>query len=119
MNTFSAIPSVDCSCDETLHRLTRSLTRSGLRVMETFDLHDARLGLADCPCPHHGTAACDCQMIVLLIYREAVPPVTLVLHGNDGQTWFSLVNNPAQEADPAVQAAMEAALKSIRAGQGL
>ena len=88
-------------------------------MMETFDLHDARLGLADCPCPHHGTAACDCQMIVLLIYANGASPVTLILHGNDGQTWFSLVNNPAQQAAPVVQVALEGALREITARQGL
>ena len=123
MNSFPAIPSVKCSCDETLRQLRESLTRSGLRVMETFDLHTARLGLADYPCPHHGTDECDCQMIVLLIYADAAgaaaEPSTLILHGNDGRTWFSLVNNPAQQANTRIQAAMESALKSIRAGQGL
>jgi hypothetical protein len=119
MNALSANPSVQCTCDETMRALTGSLTRSGLRVMETFDLHGARLGLADCPCPYHGTDECDCQMVVLLIYAEAAEPATLILHGNDGQTWLSLVNNPAQQADARIQAAMEGALHAIRAGQGL
>jgi hypothetical protein len=119
MNALSTIRSIDCSCDDALKQLTQSLTSGGLHVMETFDLHSARLGLADCACPHHGTAECDCQMIVLMIYGKAVQPATLILHGNDGQTWFSLVNNPAQQADAAIQAAMDAAVKAIRSGQGL
>ncbi len=88
-------------------------------MMETFDLHNARLGIADCPCPYHGKVACDCQMVVLLIYTEMGEPATLVLHGSEGQTWFSLINTPAQPADARIQAAMEGALEAIRGGQGL
>ena len=72
-------------------------------MMETFDLHNARLGIADCPCPYHGKVACDCQMVgVLLIYTEMGEPATLVLHGSEGLIWFSLINTPAQPADASI-----------------
>jgi hypothetical protein len=35
--------------------------------------------------------ACDCQMVVLLVYGKENLPVSLVAHGHNGQTWFSLV----------------------------
>jgi hypothetical protein len=115
VNAFTAITSVHCSCEETLRIVTESLQASGLRVLETFDLQDARGGLAGCPCPHHGTNACDCQMLILMVYGEANPPTTLTLHGNDGQTWLSLVNDPGLQPDRLIQSAVEKALKDIPA----
>jgi hypothetical protein len=109
--TLSSSRSVNRPCDETLMWLSQSLSRNGLRVLRTFDLHDARLGLENCPCPHHGTDQCDCQMIVLLVYGKADEPVALILHGSDGQTWLSLVNNSIQHADRSIQLSIEQALQ--------
>jgi hypothetical protein len=36
-------------------------------------------------------------MVVLLIYANGVEPATLILHGNDGQSWLSLVERPGQQ----------------------
>jgi hypothetical protein len=80
---------VNYSCDRTLQWTNQRLQQAGLRSVQTFDLHTARTGSHDCQCPNHGTEACDCQMIVLLVYGDTVEPVTLILHGNDGQTWLS------------------------------
>jgi hypothetical protein len=79
--------------------------------MQTFDLHAARHAREDYPCPHHGMDACDCQMVVLLIYEKADEPVTLILYGNDGQTWLSFVNNPLQRANPSIRSSIERALQ--------
>jgi len=111
VNTLSSFLSVNRPCDEAFHWLSQSLSQNGLRPLRTFDLHNARLGLEECPCPHHGTEQCDCQLIVVLVYGNAAEPATLILHGNDGQTWLSLVNNPLQRADPAIQSAIEQALQ--------
>lgn len=111
MNSLSSFLTVDRPCDQALDWLTRSLTVEGLRVLRTFDLHAARLASGDCPCPHHGLEACDCQMVVVLVYGKAENPATLVLHGCDGQTWLSLMNNPLQRADPVVQSRIEQALR--------
>jgi len=86
--------------------------------MQTFDLHTARHALDDCPCPNHGTEECDCQMVVLLVYGKTsdvstpldTSPVTLILHGNDGQTWVSIADNPGQRADERLIAAAIRAL---------
>jgi hypothetical protein len=119
MNAISPFLSVDRPCEETLQWLGNRLTPAGLRLLQTFDLHDARLGTQSCPCPHHGTTDCDCQMIVLLIYGEAAAPVTLMLHSHAGRTWISLVNNPAQRADASIRAAIEAALDVSLSQEGL
>ena len=80
--------------------------------MQTFDLHAARLGLEDCPCPQHGTSDCDCQMVVLLVYGEAAEPAVLVLHGSDGQTWLSLVQSAGQPANAGFTAAIKGTLRA-------
>jgi len=119
MNAISPFLSVDHPCDETLHWLRRRLSHRGLRLLQTFDLHDARLGTSDCPCPNHGTTDCDCQMVVLLIYKETAEPATLVLHSNDGRTWISLVNTPSQRADASIRAEIENALQVNPFKEGL
>ena len=98
MNAPSPFLSLDCNCDEALLRLEGKLAAANLRVVQTFDLQSARLGLDDCPCPHHGTSACDCQMVILLLYGQTGVPATLILHGNGGQTWLSLIDRPGQPA---------------------
>lgn len=119
MNSLSPFLSVPGSAEETLRQLQPLLSGAGLRLLQTFDLNDARLAAADCPCPHHGETDCDCQMVVLLVYGEAVPPVTLILHSNDGQTWLSLVDTPAQQAASSVRLCIEQALQVNSPKEGL
>ena len=52
-------------------------------------------------------------MLILMAYGEANPPTTLILHGNDGQTWLSLVNDPGLRPDRLIQSAVGKALKDI------
>jgi hypothetical protein len=99
MTILSPFLSLDCSCDQALQATLSRLSQAGLSAVQTFNLTTARLGLHDCGCPHHGTAACDCQMIVLLVYGETPEPATLVLHGNDGKTWISIADNTFQKVD--------------------
>ncbi len=84
--------------------------------MQTFDLNTARLSLEDCECPHHGRSGCDCQMVVLLVYGDTSGPVTLILYGHDGQTWFSIVDMPSQRVDPGIQSMIEGALQTSLLG---
>lgn len=91
--------SVNRPCDETLQWTKNQLSQAGLRPIQTFDLHAARGGAHDCPCPNHGTKECDCQLIVLLVYGKTAEPVTLILHGNGGQTGISIGENSPQTAD--------------------
>lgn len=119
MNSIAPFWSVERSCDSTLRWLRRRLSRQGLRALQTFDLHDARLAAADCPCPHHGTTECGCQMIVLLVYGPGSQPATLILHGNEVQSWLSLVDTAAQQADGSLRLAIEQALHINPSKQGL
>ena len=108
---ISPFLSVNHSCDEALQWTKKQLLQAGLRPIQTFDLHTARVGLHDCPCPNHGTNECDCQMVVLLVYGKSAEPVTLILHGNDGQTWVSIADDPRQRADVKLITAIQQALE--------
>ena len=102
--TTPSFLTVDIPCDLALQMVKQKLSQAGLRALQTFDLQTARLAQQECACPHHGTEDCDCQMVVLMVYGETADvstplntsPVTLILHGNDGQTWFSLADDPYQ-----------------------
>jgi hypothetical protein len=108
---ISPFLSINHSCDAALQWTREQLLQAGLRPVQTFDLHTARAGLHDCSCPNHGTNECDCQMVVLLIYRKAEEPVTLILHGNDGQTWFSIADGPHQRSDNQLTTTIQQALE--------
>jgi len=95
---ISPFLTVNLTCDRTLPWVSQQLLKAGLRSVQTFDLNTARAALHDCDCPHHGTDRCDCQMVVLLVYGSTTEPVTLILHGNDGQTWLSIPNGTASNA---------------------
>ena len=97
-------------CDDAINWVARQIGNAGLQVVRTFDLHVARHTHANCPCPHHGTDQCDCQMVVLLVYGSDRQPVSIVAHGHNGQTWFSVVDTPQQRADPRLEAAIRLAL---------
>lgn len=87
------------TCDRVLSWVNRQLTGAGFRVVQTFDLQVARLAHPDCPCPHHGTDDCDCQMVVLLVYQKHDTPATLVIHGQDGRSWVSLASPVGKRAN--------------------
>ena len=111
MNT-SPFLSINQSCDEALQWTKQQLLQAGLRPIQTFDLHTARLAMHDCPCPNHGTEECDCQMVVLLVYGKAPNPATLILHGNDGQTWVSIANDSQQRANAKLLHSIQQALET-------
>ena len=92
--------------------------------MQTFDLHTARIGYHDCPCPYHETSECDCQLVVMLVYGKTedvstlptvvnTSPVTLILHGNDGQTWLSIADGPHQRTDTKLVTEIKRVLEKV------
>jgi hypothetical protein len=104
MISFPPFQVLEQPCEETISWVTQRLEDIGFRVMVTFDLKIARISHTDCPCPHHGTEQCNCQLNVLLVYKTGSNPVTLLVHGHDGSTWLSLVNTPQQPVDPRLEA---------------
>jgi hypothetical protein len=112
VNPLPPLWSANQPYDEVLPWLKHQLEDKGLRVMPTFDLRlVASLHQGYCTCPHHGTAQCDCQLVVLLVYRNEEEPVSLMLHGSDGQTWLSIVNRPGQSANPVTVTTIQQAVK--------
>ena len=111
VNSPSHFFTMDRPYNEAVHWLKQRLSEAGLRVIQTFDLAVARAGLEDCPCSHHGTEQCDCEMIVLLVYGKSNEPVTLILHGNKGQSWLSLVSNAQQHPNPKIELVIEQTLQ--------
>lgn len=85
---------VEMGCDQVLPIIIKNLSQRGLKVLPTFNLHSIRSNQQGYPCPHHGTEQCDCQMVVLLIYENRGEPITLLLHGSDGRTKFSIDEPP-------------------------
>ncbi len=74
-------------------------------------------------------------MVILLVYGKAsdvstplnasvstpldTSPVTLILHGNDGRTWLSLVDTTTQHEDSSLQESIERALQTSLSQSGL
>jgi len=110
MSDNSPFLALEKTCDEAIEWFTEQVNDAGLQVVRTFDLQTARHANIDCPCPHHGTDQCDCQMVVFLVYRTGHQPISIVAHSYDGQTRFSVVDNPQQHADPHLEATMRYAL---------
>ena len=108
---ISPFLSINHPCDEALQWARKQLVQADLRPIQTFDLHTARLAMHDCSCPNHGTEECDCQMVVLLVYGKAAEPATLILHGNNGQTWVSIANDPQQRANVKLAHSIQQALE--------
>ncbi|OGN94171.1 MAG: hypothetical protein A2Y88_04060 [Chloroflexi bacterium RBG_13_48_10] len=102
-NDNSLILTLYLPCDDAVDWVVDRIGQMGFSVIRTFDLQVARNTQFACPCPHHGTNLCDCQMVVLLVYAVNREPVTLIAHGYNNQTWFSVVDTPQQRADPRVE----------------
>jgi len=88
------------------------LKARGFQIERTFDLHAARMSQVDCPCPYHGTSDCTCQMVVLLVHKLKEQPVTIVVHGHDGQTSLSLVDMENKTMDEDVVHALLPVMKN-------
>ena len=91
-------------CETVIRQVTENLAAAGLRVVRSFDLRSACASFADNVCPHHGTAPCDCQLVVLLIYGVMITPVSLILHSHRGQTELQWDEAPHARPSPEGQA---------------
>jgi hypothetical protein len=101
--------------DEAVARITDVLQGSGLRVMTSFDSQLTRTTATPSACPHHGTADCDCQIVVLLVYDKNGRPATLSAQGQDGETWISLVVAPGQRPSSRLENKIKQALSPLPA----
>ena len=94
MSVLSPFLIVEENCEQVLRSVRETLTSTGFRAVQTFNLQIARQAHLECQCAKHGTTNCSCQMVVLLVYGKQDDPVTLILHGEEEATGISL-------ADPA------------------
>ena len=101
---------LNCVGDEAVTRMLHILNESGLRVLVSFDSHHVRANAAPAACPHHGTTDCDCQVAILLVYDEEKRPATLLAHGQDGETWVSLVSTLGQRPSAQLESKIVRAL---------
>lgn len=113
MNENQPFLVLELACDQAVDWLVGRVRQAGLVVRCTFDLQVARISQNVCPCPHHGTDQCDCQMMVLLVYQPMQSPITIVAHGNSNRTCFSMVDNPQQRADPKLEASIRAIVTTL------
>jgi hypothetical protein len=72
----------NCNCSIT--QVTDQLNAAGYSVVRSFDLFSALARYSQCIC----------QMVVLLVYGQDGPPLTLVLKGNGLSTSVFLENEP-------------------------
>jgi hypothetical protein len=86
--------------------VTARLEEAALHVYRSFDLRSARAVSSSCACPDHGTDACDCQMVVLLVYQGQDAPATVILHGHQGRTWILLADTPDTKLEATIESAL-------------
>jgi hypothetical protein len=98
--------------------LISTMAPHGIRLERSFDLRTALHDQPDCLCPHHGTAQCTCQYVVLLAYEEApsVRPAVLTVHECDGITRVhAAISQPGERLSWPLFAALDEALTSLTA----
>jgi hypothetical protein len=98
MNSTPLI-TLNLTCEQALELVSSRLQSAGLQVMRTFDLHNTQSFADGCLCPHHGTEACDCQMMILLVYAGGQKPASMLVHSFQESTWLYLVDTPEQPVD--------------------
>ena len=110
----------DCNGETAAQAATDFLTQRSFRVVRSFDLRSALAAHADCECPHHGTAQCTCQFVVLLAYGESGAPVVVTAHSRDAQAQVQIVRDADARPDPRlveqVMAALFEAALTMQAG---
>ena len=114
MSQTTAILTVQSDSETAIKQTLNRLQMAGFQVMRSFDLKVARAAHVGCTCPHHGTDQCDCQMVMLLVYGKGETPVSLVIHGHDGQTQIALVDTPEQRPNQQIVSSVVGAILQIK-----
>ena len=115
-----------CEGETAAKAVTAALTRRDFSVVRSFDLRSALAAHTNCECPHHGTAQCTCQFVVLLVYgdpstepalslskgsgQDAAQPVVLTVHCRDNRTQAQVVHDANMIPDPRLAEQVMAAL---------
>jgi hypothetical protein len=110
MFNFTPILTLAQSHEGALLDVTSRLRSDRLKVVRSFDLQSACATSPGQLCPHHREEACDCQLVVLLVYADDGAPVSLIAHSNDGLTQFGLGIFPDEKPNPALESRITNAL---------
>jgi hypothetical protein len=94
---------MDCNC--AVLQLTTALKSAGYQVVQSFDLHSAMNAHGGHHSGRDGNGncipdSCACQMVVLLVYAQEGPPVTMICDSDELKTNVYLVNDAQQSAHP-------------------
>lgn len=81
-------------------KVTSALLGRGLYVVRSFDLRGGQVGLSACACHRHAVDACDCQLVVLLVYGRVPEPLAIVVSGHSGHTEVRVATDAASQPDP-------------------
>jgi hypothetical protein len=76
----------------------------GFRVVRSSAIDGACASFSHNTCPHTGKSPCDCLVVVLFVSRNGDGPVTVVAHGHEDETTFSLQRDEHVEDGSLVQA---------------
>ncbi|MCL5744525.1 MAG: hypothetical protein M1541_11465 [Acidobacteria bacterium] len=99
-----------------LPRLLAALRDRGYQTRQTFDLQAARQSLGhgtDEPCPHHGTAPCNCQYLVIQAVGIDRSPLGVVVHGHDLTTTISFLAGDEEETRRDLEGAFHEAMRHL------
>ena len=104
------------SLAEALQWLVARLAQADLFVLRTFDLQSVRTRALQPDCLQDGQIACDCHMVVLMVYEgENGPaeaptggPLCLVAYGIGGRTNFTLEQGVDERLEARIRAALSA-----------
>ena len=107
MTTSVLIPT---GSEQAVRVASAALATHGFRVVRSFDWRSAAAGHGRCACPHHGTAHCTCQYVILLAYGPGSSPLSLTAHTYDASTELQIVDDPNAPANTAARSAALAAL---------
>jgi uncharacterized glyoxalase superfamily protein PhnB len=111
MNAVSPFLVIDSNCYDAVEWLKNQLANAHLTLLRTFDSNDVSVSHSECHCPHHGANACNCQVMVFMVYKKGhSSPLSLVVHGYDGSTLLYVVDTPQQRANPNIEASIRNAL---------
>ncbi len=104
---------LDQDCHVITNRIVEEVEKAGMQTLRSFDLDTVRSTRQGFCCPIHGTNACSCHMVILLILLREHGSLTLILEGSDQQTSIYLDTGLGvieEQVDPSLTIALTRAI---------
>lgn len=98
--------------NHSIKMIKTALESVGLRVLVSFDSRQTQANNTNINCPHHGTAVCDCRIVVLLVYGTEGRPASVVVYGQAEEMRVSLIYPPGLRPSLTLQNQIKATLNS-------